>query len=38
MGMSAVALEVTDKASVAACKEKVEAITSGRLDILVNNA
>ena len=37
-GMSVVALDVTDPASIEACRQKVDAITGGRLDILVNNA
>lgn len=38
MGMSAVALDVTNRESIAACKEQVTKICDGRLDILVNNA
>lgn len=38
LGMSAVALEVTDQQSIDACKEEVTKICDGRLDILVNNA
>ncbi|KAM4063183.1 short chain dehydrogenase [Hirsutella rhossiliensis] len=38
MGMSTVQLDVTDQASVDACKEEAAKITGGRLDILVNNA
>lgn len=37
-GMSILALDVTDPASIEACRQRVEFITSGRLDILVNNA
>ena len=37
-GMSAVELDVTDEASIAACRAKVEDIVDGKLDILVNNA
>lgn len=37
-GMSVVALDVTDAASIEACQQKVAAITGGKLDILVNNA
>ena len=37
-GMSIVALDVTDPVSIEACRQKVESITSGRLDVLVNNA
>lgn len=38
MGMSTVKLEVTNAASIAACKARVDEITGGRLDFLVNNA
>lgn len=38
MGMSAVALDVTNAASIKACHEQVGKITGGKLDILVNNA
>lgn len=38
MGMSAVQLDVTDPASIAACKAEVARITGGKLDVLVNNA
>lgn len=38
MGMSVVQLDVTDTASIAACKAEVARITDGRLDILINNA
>ncbi|RYP36297.1 hypothetical protein DL767_003450 [Monosporascus sp. MG133] len=38
MGMSTVALDVTDAESIKACHAKVVKITGGRLDILVNNA
>lgn len=37
-GMSAVQLDVTNEASIAACKSQVEEITNGKLDILVKNA
>ncbi|ORY13600.1 acylglycerone-phosphate reductase-like protein [Clohesyomyces aquaticus] len=37
-GMSAVALDVTDSASIAACREEVGKLVGDRLDILVNNA
>lgn len=37
-GMSAVRLEMTDEASIAACCEEVGRIVDGKLDILVNNA
>lgn len=36
--MSVVQLDVTDSASVAACKAEVAKITGGWLDVLVNNA
>ena len=38
VGVSVVALDVTSKESISACREKVETLTGGRLDILVNNA
>ncbi|TVY27965.1 NADPH-dependent 1-acyldihydroxyacetone phosphate reductase [Lachnellula hyalina] len=38
MGMSTLALDVTDSASIEAAKVDVEALTGGGLDILVNNA
>ncbi|KAI1095306.1 NAD(P)-binding protein [Rostrohypoxylon terebratum] len=38
MGMSAVALDVTDAESIKQCHEEVAKITGGKLDILVNNA
>ena len=38
MGMSAVALDVTNAESIAQCKAEVDKITGGKLDILVNNA
>ena len=37
-GMSTVPLDVTDADSIATCHEKVQKITNGKLDILVNNA
>lgn len=37
-GMSIVALDVTDAASIEACRQEVATITGGKLDILVNNA
>ncbi|EJT70131.1 hypothetical protein GGTG_12304 [Gaeumannomyces tritici R3-111a-1] len=37
-GLAAVALEVTDADSIAACKDEVAKLTGGKLDILVNNA
>ncbi|KAI5920404.1 hypothetical protein F4810DRAFT_683182 [Camillea tinctor] len=38
MGMSAVALDVTNAESIKQCHEEVSKITGGKLDILVNNA
>ncbi|KAI0390569.1 NAD(P)-binding protein [Xylariaceae sp. FL0594] len=38
MGMSAVALDVTDAESIKKCYDEVAQITGGKLDILVNNA
>ncbi|PHH89165.1 hypothetical protein CDD83_6577 [Cordyceps sp. RAO-2017] len=38
MGMSTLRLDVTDAASVAACKDDVAKMTDCKLDILVNNA
>ncbi|RYO82951.1 hypothetical protein DL766_004950 [Monosporascus sp. MC13-8B] len=38
MGMSTVALDVTDAESIKACHAEVVKITGGKLDILVNNA
>jgi 1-acylglycerone phosphate reductase len=38
MGMTTIALDVTDADSIAACKEKVSDLTGGKLDYLVNNA
>ncbi|KAI1633848.1 hypothetical protein F4809DRAFT_621590 [Biscogniauxia mediterranea] len=38
MGMSTVALDVTDAESIKKCHEEVAEITGGKLDILVNNA
>ncbi len=37
-GMATLPLDVTDKASIAQCKEDVAKLTSGCLDVLVNNA
>jgi 1-acylglycerone phosphate reductase len=37
-GVTVLPLDVTSKESIAACKAKVEELTGGRLDILVNNA
>ncbi|KAI0205715.1 NAD(P)-binding protein [Astrocystis sublimbata] len=38
LGMSVVALDVTDAESIKKCHEEVAKINGGRLDILVNNA
>ncbi|CAJ2511885.1 Uu.00g075100.m01.CDS01 [Anthostomella pinea] len=38
MGMSTVALDVTDAESIKRCHEEVAKINGGKLDILVNNA
>ncbi|GAP87931.1 putative NADPH-dependent 1-acyldihydroxyacetone phosphate reductase [Rosellinia necatrix] len=38
MGMSTVALDVTDAASIKECHDEVAKINGGKLDILVNNA
>ncbi|TVY40823.1 NADPH-dependent 1-acyldihydroxyacetone phosphate reductase [Lachnellula occidentalis] len=38
MGMSTLALDVTDSDSIAAARVEVEGLTGGGLDILVNNA
>lgn len=38
MGLSILALDVTSKQSIDECKSRVEQLTEGRLDILVNNA
>ncbi|KAI2615066.1 NAD(P)-binding protein [Hypoxylon sp. NC1633] len=38
MGMSTVALDVTDAESIKKCHQEVAKITNGKLDILVNNA
>lgn len=37
-GFRAVALDVTDQASIERCKKEVDEITGGKLDILINNA
>ena len=37
-GFSVLQLDVTDEASIARCKADVDALTGGKLDILVNNA
>ena len=37
-GLSTAQLDVTDKESIASCKQTVEKMTGGKLDILVNNA
>jgi len=38
MGMSTVVLDVNDEKSIQDAKIQVEAMTGGKLDILVNNA
>lgn len=38
VGMSTVALDVTNAESIKACHDEVAKITGGKLDILVNNA
>jgi 1-acylglycerone phosphate reductase len=38
MGMSTLGLDVTSSESIAAAKKEVDALTRGKLDILVNNA
>ena len=38
LGYHAVQLDVTDAASIDACREIVVGLTGGRLDILMNNA
>lgn len=38
LGMSTVALDVTDAESIKKCHEEVARINGGKLDILVNNA
>lgn len=37
-GMDAVALDVTDAASIKTCRELVGNLAGGKLDILINNA
>nr|XP_036577606.1 short chain dehydrogenase [Colletotrichum truncatum]KAF6784640.1 short chain dehydrogenase [Colletotrichum truncatum] len=37
-GMTTVALDVTSSENIAACKQRVNELTGGRLDFLVNNA
>ena len=37
-GFVAVLLDVTDEASIARCRDEVEKMVDGKLDILVNNA
>ena len=37
-GFVAVLLDVTDEASIARCRDEVEKLVGGKLDILVNNA
>jgi NAD(P)-dependent dehydrogenase (short-subunit alcohol dehydrogenase family) len=36
--MTTLALDVTDEASIKACRDAVSTLTGGKLDILVNNA
>ena len=38
LGMETVQLDVTDLASIQNARDKVEQLTGGKLDILVNNA
>lgn len=38
MGMTGIALDVTNAESIAKCKEEVTELTGGKLDFLVNNA
>lgn len=38
MGLTTVQLDVNDQESIKAATERVSELTSGRLDILVNNA
>ena len=38
LGMTTLALDVTDEASIKACRDAVSTLTGGKLDILVNNA
>jgi 1-acylglycerone phosphate reductase len=38
VGITALSLDVDSPASIAALKAEVEAITGGKLDILINNA
>lgn len=37
-GIATVQLDVTNKDSIAQCKEEVSKLTGGKLDFLVNNA
>ena len=37
-GFSAVLLDVTDEGSIARCRDEVEKMVDGKLDVLVNNA
>jgi 1-acylglycerone phosphate reductase len=37
-GFTAVALDLNDEKSIAAAKARVDELTGGKLDILVNNA
>lgn len=38
LGMSTLALDVTDAESIKTCHDEVAKLTNGKLDILVNNA
>jgi 1-acylglycerone phosphate reductase len=38
MGMSTLSLDVTNAEDIVNARKEVEALTGGRLDILVNNA
>lgn len=38
MGMSALSLDVTNAEDIERARKEVEALTGGKLDILVNNA
>ncbi|OLN89029.1 NADPH-dependent 1-acyldihydroxyacetone phosphate reductase 1 [Colletotrichum chlorophyti] len=38
LGLTTLALDVTKAESIAACKQKVNELTGGRLDFLINNA
>ncbi len=38
LGMTTLALDVTDEASIKTCHDEVSKLTGDKLDILVNNA